>query len=80
MNEITIGSVVKYKVTTENKVHFNVGETGYFRVTAKFTKTANLGGIFNGRIYFKGVPLAELTECHEEWYADWSKSETYMSM
>lgn len=66
-NPIVKGSVVKYK-------------DGYQRVTALFKNTANIGGIFNGKIYHKGVPLSELTEAHDEWYKEWQQSETYQSM
>lgn len=61
------GTVVKYA-------------TGYLRVTAKFKNSVNLGGIFNGRVYHKHVPLSEVVEAHEEWYAAWQQSETYQSM
>ena len=65
--EIVKGSVVRYK-------------DGYVRVTAKFKNTVNLGGIFNGKLYHKGVPLSEVEEAHEEWYEGWTKSETYQCM
>ena len=61
------GTVVKYK-------------DGYLRVTAKFKNSVNLGAIFGGKLYHKGVPLAEVTEAHDEWYAIWEQSETYKSM
>ena len=64
---IVKGSVVKYK-------------DGFVRVTAKFAKTVNLGGIFNGKIYHRKVPLTEVVEAHDEWYERWTKSETYQSM
>jgi len=65
--EITKGSVVKYK-------------DGYVRVTAKFKNTVNLGGIFNGKLYHKGIPLSEVVEAHDEWYEGWTKSESYQCM
>lgn len=62
------GDVVAYK------------EEGYCKVTAVFKKTVNLGGIFNGKIYHKGVPLSEVREAHDEWYAKWQNSESYRCM
>lgn len=61
------GSVVKYK-------------DGWCRVTAKFKNTVNLGGIFNEKLYHKGVPLSEVFEDHDAWYEQWTQSETYKSM
>lgn len=72
-NEINKGSIVKF--TIPGSLH-----TGYRRVTARFKDSVNLGGIFNGKIYEKGVSLEGLEEAGEEWYAYWSKSETYMCM
>jgi len=66
-NEIIKGSVVRYK-------------DGYVRVTAKFKNTVNLGGIFNGKLYHKGVPLSEVVEARDEWYEAWTQSETYQCM
>ncbi len=67
MKPIVKGSVVKYK-------------DGYVRVTARFKDTVNLGGIFNDRIYHKRVPINEVREAYDEWYAQWQQSETYQSM
>lgn len=53
---------------------------GYCRVTALFKNSVNLGGIFNDRIYYKNVPLSEVREAHDEWYAKWQESETYKCM
>ncbi len=65
------GSIVKYK--------HDQGE-GHYRITAVFKKTCNIGGIFNGKIYHRGVPLEQVTEDREAWYDEWSKSETYQCM
>lgn len=67
MNTIKKGSVVDFN-------------GGYYRVKSLFTKTANLCGIFTSDIKYKKVNINELRECHDEWYAEWSKSETYMCM
>lgn len=67
MNKIEKASVVKYK-------------GGYYRISALFKTTANLTGVFTGKIYHKKVPLTELNEAHDEWYAKWQESETYKSM
>ena len=66
---INKGSIVKYN-------------DGYVRVTAYFPKSkkVNLGGIFNGKIYHKGVPTYKVEEAYEEWYEKWSQSETYRCM
>ncbi len=64
---IVKGGTVKYK-------------DGYFRVSALFANTVNLGGIFSARIHHKKVPLSDVTEARDEWYKRWSESETYQSM
>ncbi len=61
------GDIVKYK-------------DGHCRVSAVFKTTVNLCGIFNGIIYHKKVPLAEVKEDQEAWYKLWQESETYKSM
>jgi hypothetical protein len=61
------GSTVKYK-------------DGYYRVTAKFRNTVNLGSIFGSTIYFRQVPISEVKEAGDEWFARWRESETYKSM
>jgi translation elongation factor P/translation initiation factor 5A len=68
-NPIKKGSVVRYK-------------DGHCRVTAIFksSQTANLGGIFNGVVYHKRVPLSEMVEDEANWYKSWEQSETYQSM
>lgn len=63
------GSIVKIK-----------GESGYYRVSSKRGRKANLASVFGNTIYHKGIESINLIECREEWYDQWSKSETYMSM
>jgi len=53
---------------------------GFYRVTSHRGGKVNLSGVFGGRIYEKGIPEAEVTEAHDEWYAHWSQSESYMCM
>ena len=53
---------------------------GYYRITSVRGQYANLGSIFGNTIYHKRVPLTNLVECEDEWYARWSNSETYMCM
>jgi hypothetical protein len=53
---------------------------GFYRVTSHRGGKVNLGSVFGGRIYEKGIPEAEVTEAHDEWYAQWSQSESYMCM
>jgi hypothetical protein len=65
---IVKGSTVKYK-------------DGYYTVSALNRMTANLKGIFHReRVLHAKVPLTELTEAHEEWYAKWQESDTYKCM
>ena len=66
-NVILKGSVVKYK-------------GGWMEVTACFKNHVNLGHIFHGKTTIKKVPLSEVVEDRDNWYAHWSKSETYQSM
>ena len=67
MNEIKIGSVVKYK-------------NGWYRVSKLTSKNVNLASIFMDRIYHKNIPIGDVVEDYDNWYESWSKSETYMSM
>ena len=53
---------------------------GYFRVTSVRGTKCNLGSIFGKTIYHKGILVDEVVECHDEWYAKWSQSETYQCM
>jgi hypothetical protein len=55
-------------------------ESGYYRITSIRGSKANLGSIFGRHIYHKGVPVSELVEAREEWWARYSQSETYMCM
>ena len=52
----------------------------YYRITSIRGSKANLGAIFGKYIYHKGIPVSELIECEREWYAKWSRSETYQCM
>jgi hypothetical protein len=66
-------------VTKGTVVHH--GE-GHARVASVYvgSQTVNLCGIFSSRITDKRVPLADIYEDHEAWYAHWQQSETYQSM
>ena len=67
---INVGSIVKFK---EDK--------GYFKVWSIRGGKANLGVIFGRRhLYHKGISLAELVECQDEWYKAWSKTDSYQCM
>jgi hypothetical protein len=68
-NELRKGTIVRYK-------------NGWVRVTAVFegSQTVNLGGIFNGRIYHKGVSASEVFKDEEAWHEKWTQSETYKCM
>jgi predicted nucleotide-binding protein (sugar kinase/HSP70/actin superfamily) len=65
--EIKKGSIVKF-------------ENSNYMVTSLRGGKVNLGSIFGSRIYHKGVPVERVTENANEWYDNWTKSETYMCM
>ena len=70
-NLIEVGSIVSY-------------EGGYYRVSADRGtgngRWFNLASIFKGKIYHKRVPANQVFEAEDEWYAKWTKSETYACM
>ena len=76
-NELNPGNVVKL---IERYATGHSMLKGYYKITSIRGQYANLGSIFGKTIYHKRVPLEWLIECQEEWYAGWSKSETYMCM
>lgn len=55
---------------------------GWYQVMSVNMKrqTVNVGGVFTNRIYEKDVPLDMIYEDRDNWYENWSKSETYKSM
>lgn len=53
---------------------------GYYRVSARFSKTVNLRGVFGSRPVAKGVPVADVVEAYDEWSAKWAQSDAYRSM
>jgi len=56
-------------------------EAGFMRVTSVRGGKANLGAIFGKRcIYLKGVPVENIMECEDKWYAAWQDSDTYKCM
>ena len=65
--EINTGSIVKY-------------QGGFYRVTRCTKNTVNLGAIFGGHIYHKGIKKSDVTEAHGEWYEKWTQSESYKCM
>lgn len=78
MNEQGIGPVnVQTPIVKGTVVHY---KEGWMQVTAKFKNTVNLGHIFHGKTTIKQVPLSEVYEDHDAWYATWEKSETYQCM
>ena len=66
-NPIVVGAVVLF-------------ENGWYRVTRVTKNTVNLGAIFGNRIYHKGVDITQVVEDHDNWYKNWSRSETYQCM
>jgi hypothetical protein len=53
---------------------------GFYRVSSHRGGKVNLAGVWNGRIYEKGILEAEVVEAADEFYDYWSKSESYMCM
>jgi hypothetical protein len=49
---------------------------GFYRVTSHRGGKVNLSGVCGGRIYYKGIPEAEVVEAYEEFYKslliDWT--------
>lgn len=68
--EIGVGSIVSWK------------SEGFMRVKTVFKgkQVATLCGVFNGSIYFRNVPISELTEASDAFYKSWEQSDSYKSM
>lgn len=91
---ITKGAIVCYKNGTRQEYISTIENAdGSFTpqyktvdkyVTGKITRLtsewANIGGAWSGKVFAKKVPLTELIECGEEFYDNWTKSETYRCM
>jgi len=71
-NVIEVGSVVKGNAFSTIK--------GYYRIKSIRGGKANLCGPFGYQIYHKGIPVMDLIECENEWYAKWQQTETYACM
>lgn len=74
-----------YQIQDEMKVKIEKGNIvsykgGNYRVTSARGGKVNLGSIFGNHIYHKGVSEHDVFENEEQWYKEWSKSETYMCM
>lgn len=65
--EIKVGSIVLY-------------DGGWYRVTRLTKNTVNLGRVWGGKIYHKGVALANVVEDEANWYSAWQRSEAYQCM
>lgn len=88
--EIQKGSIVKYNNQNgEMRKKWEKGASIKFtlvprvhqgRITRITSKWANIGTIWGGKVVDKKVPLTELTECAEQFYDNWSKSESYRCM
>lgn len=74
MKEIVKGGIVKFT----NRL--NPNESGWYRVTRVTKNTVNLGAVWGGKVYYKGIPIEEVVEDEAAWYERWTKSETYMCM
>lgn len=72
-NFIEVGSIVKANPLTSTI-------KGYYRIRSIRGGKANLCGPFGRQIYYKGIPVKDLIECENEWYAQWQQSESYQCM
>jgi hypothetical protein len=77
--EIQKGSIVSVKENVLDK-NGKVIPKGFMQVTSIRGGKVNLGGIMNGKIYHKGIPIECVYESSAEWWDRYSKSESYMSM
>jgi hypothetical protein len=75
MKAVQKGSIVLFKDLTNNGK-----DSWHYRVTSLKGGKVNLGSVFGKHIYFKGIPLEEVVEDEESWYAGWTRSESYMCM
>ena len=73
--EVIAGMVVAFK---DIKGDRNKG--GYYKVTSLRGGKVNLGSVFGRSIYYKGIPVDEVYECQDKWYAAWSQTEYYRCM
>ena len=55
-------------------------EGGFYRVSSHRAGKVNLAGVWGGKIRFKAIPEAAVVEAHDEFYDNWSRSESYMCM
>jgi hypothetical protein len=88
--EINKGSIVRYNDQNgEMRKIWAVGSSTEWelvprvhqgRITRITSKWANIGGVWGGKVFDKKVPLTELEECGEQFYDNWSKSESYRCM
>jgi hypothetical protein len=53
---------------------------GWYRVTRVTKKTVNLGAVWGGHIYHKGVAIEQVVEDEAAWYDNWRKSDSYQCM
>ena len=50
------------------------------RISRINSKWVNISTIWGGKCIHKRIPLTELTECTEQFYEGWRKSESYRCM
>jgi hypothetical protein len=50
------------------------------RITRITSKWANIGTVWGGKVFAKMIPLEELEDYTEQFYDNWSKSESYRCM
>ena len=55
-------------------------EGGFYRVSSHRAGKVNLAGVWGGKIRFKAIPEAAVTEARDEFYDHWCQSESYMCM
>ena len=69
---LSVGSIVKGKLFSTI--------TGYYRIKSIRGAYANLCSPFGRDIIHKRIPLLNLVECENEWYAKWQQSDAYQCM
>jgi hypothetical protein len=67
-NPYPVGTIVTY-------------DGGFYKVSRSNKKTVNLRGVWGSRrVLHKDISKSEIVESANEWYTNWSSSESYMCM
>ena len=55
-------------------------ESCWYKVTARFADSVNLGSPWGSKVYHKGVSINDVKEDEAAWYKNFQESETYKCM